>query len=330
MSDVIQFEPRPFTPRAVTVAGDLVALCGRYLRHLQDHNYAENTVKSYRTDLEQFSGFCMQHDVTLVQHVTALLCEDFVLALAEGEGLALRTVARKIEVERGLLKFAIKHRLVARNPVEDMEPVKFHPTRVIAPEEDRILAMIDAIPVDSAEGMRDRALYRLMYTAALRCNGVASLDVYDEDNPPQYSVTPSGVVYYLAKGGEAKDTVCDEIALEYIDEWLKVRNRFRGHSSPPALFLTRKGNRINRAIMDYNIKRYGALVGLPNIHCHLLRHRRGGEVYDKLGERTAAHMLGHDDPATTRNIYGHHANEKYRHLIRTQCPVGGSSRRRSC
>ncbi|MBD3609927.1 MAG: site-specific integrase, partial [Gammaproteobacteria bacterium] len=162
MNDVVELAA--FNPsKRVAIPGDLVVLAQQYLTDLQIRNYSEHTVRAYTNDLEQFVGFAHQMDITLAQHVTGQTLDDFTAGLISGNGVNPRTAARRLETVRALFKFAIKRRILNRNPVEDATPVKFVPAKIIAPDEDVLMDMINAIPDDTVFGIRDRAMFYLMY-----------------------------------------------------------------------------------------------------------------------------------------------------------------------
>lgn len=313
-----------FNPREISLPGDLTALAVQFLVQLQRRGYAENTTKAYQADLEQFVGFMAQRDVTMVQTVSTMALQDFIDALLQAEMYSGRTVSRKFNAIRSFFKFAVRRQLIreANNPTQRIETIKFDRTRIIAPDQESILALIDSIPIDSALGLRDRAMFRLMFDAALRVSGVLSLDMFDKEHPPKHSVWPNGRVTYTNKGRGVGESVCDDMTINYLHAWLDVRKRFAGAHSQAAIFLSRHGQRMTRENAHCRIKKYGKAVGMPHIHCHLLRHRRIGDVMDSTDVHLANYIAGHKNLSTTINIYGHQNLEKMRARLRQKCALG--------
>jgi len=314
-----------FRPAAVAAPADLAMSCRRFLQHIYAHGYAEATQRAYRRDLEQFAGFCASRGIERLGSVTGAVVDDFIQALVQGEGVSQRTAARKLATARELFRWAVRRGITPNNPAELATPVRFVAEKQQAPTTERIVAMLEAIPAETPLDLRDRAMFWLMYDAALRCEGLASLDLFDPTAPPVHAVTPDGVVRYRAKGGTTRTTVCGERALEWLEQWLAVRDRFARRESA-GLFITRRGTRMTRATLDAAIKRHGARVGMPAIHCHLLRHRRAREIIDGLGLRTASEFLGHRNTSTTADVYGYD-ERRTQEQVRRHCPAG---RVRSC
>lgn len=322
---------RPFTPnKTVVIPGDLVSLARQYLSNAETFGLANNTINAYRSDLQQFVGFCNAMDVTLVQHVTGVLMDDFTAGLIRGNGVKPRTAARKLAAVKELMKFAVKRKLIKHNPEEDATRIRFISPKVIAPDEGPILEMINNIPADTVTGIRDRAVFYLMYCAGMRNGGLRSLQVFDAANPPEWTVTPGGVVRYKAKGGHTADTVADMTALTYINKWLEARKAWPKARNNPVLFVTYRGTALSNQMLSMQIKQHGRRVGIKHITPHMLRHRRIGEVADKCGLQTAQRMAGHKDINTTGSIYGNVSAERVRHRILKDVPVGASKEKEAC
>ena len=308
--------------RRVPIMGELQPLAKQYLHHLSTAGLSDNTLLAHGTDLGQFISICEQLDITLVQHVTAQAVQDFVDSLINGAGVSRRTAERKLRCVKGFLTYVCLRGVIQRNPADAVKPPKWHAQPVIAPEESVILKMIESIPTEGAENIRDRALFSLMYSAGLRIGGLLSLDLFDPVNPPPYFAHPiSGVVQYQAKGGRTEVSTCDAVTLRRIEAWLAVRHRYAKNGGEKALFLSQQGRRPTRATISIRLKQHAARVGIKHMHCHLLRHRRGGEVMEHAGLRAATNLLGHKQTTTTANVYGHHSAERMRHTIQTLAPV---------
>lgn len=313
---------RAFIPRQIRVPGDLQSLCQQFIGSLAWRQYSPNTRSNYQAHLEQFVGYLAARDVTLIQCVTDQHVADWMQALVEGEGNAPRTVACKLETVRSLYRFAAtKHLVAADNPAARAVAPRWHAKPPNAPAKEALLAMIESIPVDNVLSLRDRVMFRLMLDSALRIDGLCSLDVYDPLQPPTHCVHPNGRVRYRAKGGATKETVVDDTTAAMVAAWTDAREQIRQAQKTPALFVTERGNRMNRQAMHARIKLWGAAAGMPHLHAHLLRHCRARDVIDTAGTATAQFMLGHARPSTTADMYGEHSAEILRQRARTIAPL---------
>ena len=316
----------PTRRRPLPPAGSIDSYINQHLRLRGTQGAEANTIATYRIALEQFATFLEGRDITLVQHVDQVDVEEFLAALVEA-GRSGRTAELKLRAVKQFLAFAVSRGVIKRNPAEKVRRPQWRRQRVVAPEEAKILEMLAAIPAEKTEDIRDRALFSLMYDAALRDDGVICLDVVSGSTAPQYCVeTMAGLVHYRGKGGATKTAVfTSQETAERLMAWFEVRHRFARTDECPALFLSRLGGRLTNSAIIQRIKKHGARVGLPSIHPHLPRHRRLGEVMEKAGPQAAQSLAAHSDMSTTMNMYGAHAQERLRHQIRTMAPVGAAA-----
>ncbi len=314
-----------FNPREVAAPGDMGRVCRRFLQRIALRGYSPHTVSAYRTDLEQFAGFLAGRDVTSLHAVTRAAVEDFADALLTGEQMSPRTVHRKVQAVGSMFRFAVDNDIMrpGDNPLRNPLELAWHRAPVEAPSEAAILSLIQAIPTDTFIGRRDRAMFLVMYDAALRVSGVCALDCEAPGRAAVHGVRSSGVVSYPAKGGATGTAVIEPRTVAAVEDWLAVRHRFERADSPPALFLSQRGTRLTRASVHQRLKGWGREVGLGDIHCHLLRHRRAREIFRHAGPQATQGQLGHKHLSTTMNTYAGDAGEHVRNRIRTDAPIGG-------
>lgn len=318
-----------FRPRALPAVAAIVQLAERFLRSIAARGLAEATVNAYRLDLEQFAGFLAGRDQHYIQALGLQDLEDFAAALAAT--CTPRTVARKQAVVKQLFEYAEACGVISStaNPARRWHRIRFHANRVIAPDADVLLRVIDGISGDSPWDKRDRALLRVMYDSALRVSGLISLDIYNPESPPLCTITPAGVVMYRAKGGAIRDSVIGQSTLDALNAYLEVRWRCGApHLKEPeetALFVGRGGERLTRQGVNAIVRRRGAAAGL-RLHPHLFRHRRIGDVIERCGVRLGQYIAGHARPSTTLETYGWCENTRLRETIRRDASLEDCAR----
>lgn len=291
-----------------------------FLQRLTLRGARPNTLTSYGTDLRDFREFAhAAQGIQLIGLVGARLVERWLDRLGH-RGLCARSQAHKLSVLRGLCRHSRTEGWLDHDPTKDAH-VRTRIKRVVAPERDALLALIDAIPAAGALELRDRAMLRLTFDAALRIGEVTGLDLFDARNPPRsYLDARRLMVQVVGKGGDDEQVGINARTLEYIQAWLAVRGEL-AHANETALFVSTHGARITRQQAHFRLKQWGAVAGMPRMHYHLLRHRRIGDVIDRLGLDAGQRMARHVSRATTANVYGAHADEILRHQIRSQCDL---------
>ena len=293
-----------FIPAHVRMPESLESLAPKFLDSIS-HAVAPTTLAAYRTDLQQFVGYCLQRRIRTVHFISPDLVTEFLHAMLEHNGCIPRTVARKLSSVRLLMEYAVDMDLVEKNPCAKVRPPKVTIRPVIAPEIDQIMRLISLIPTDSPEDVRDRAILLLILTSAMRPSGALSLDIYDAQNPPINTLFPDGSIYYCAKGGDTKQALTTPLGLEAVNQWLEVRPDFDKKGISPAIFISRLGKRLHRQTLFDRLKEHASRAGLSNITLRHFRHARARQVIDELGYDAAQALLGHKNRNTTVDVYGH-------------------------
>ncbi|HPG94803.1 MAG TPA: site-specific integrase, partial [Dokdonella sp.] len=163
----------------ITVADAAV----RYLERIRLRGYATNTLKSYAATLTALAEWLAARDVSLLALISERMVDGWLDHLARA-GNSTRSQAQKLATLRGLVTYAIREGWIGHDPTTNVR-LKFRAARVIAPELDRLLAVIEAIPQRTAVDLRDRAMLRVCLDAALRVSEVAGLDIHAGGMQPQ-------------------------------------------------------------------------------------------------------------------------------------------------
>lgn len=313
-------------PRAVALPGQIVPLAEQFLSQLAARNYSHHTVAAYQRDLERFAGYLAGRDLHYVQTVGQAVIEDYLTALATGEGLSSASCGRALSSVKALYAFAVGRGLLTRDadPAADIKPPKLRRTPRIAPECSAIMDMIARIPRTRPRDLRDRALLLVLFDSGLRVSGLLGLDLFERENPPAHCVLPGGTVRYCAKGGQTKESVVGETTMAALAAWVEIRHRFqRDPRGEPALWLSERGGRLTRQQAHNIVRSRGLDAGIRGLHAHLLRHARVGDVMQRGDVHMAQLLAGHASKATTVAVYGQQADERVRQRIRTLCPIEG-------
>lgn len=288
------------TGGAALRAVDLDFAIEHYLARKAKRGCADNTLRAYGADLADLQGYLAGHGITLVSLIAERHVEGWADDLA-GRGLSARSIARHLAVLRGFIAHALTEAWITHHPAETTR-VKVRTKRVIAPEADALRGVIDRIAPIGWQALRDRALLSLLFDAALRVSEVCALDVpghgpYTVDLKRQLVHTPG-------KGGDDGTVSIGNTTTTRLRDWLAARGELAPRGS--ALFLSARRDRLSRQAVALLVQRRGAQAGLPNLHPHLFRHRRIGDVVERMGLDVARGHARHAHTSTTANVYGGH------------------------
>lgn len=290
----------------------LSAAIDHYLDRRGARGLRPNSLLAYANDLRQLLD-CLTRRHAGPPLVAVIAPRDISGWLDELQagGVSPRSQARKLATVRGFFRHAQRERWTGIDPTEG-ESIKWRAKRVVAPELPALLAMVDAIPADRL-GVRDRAILRLALDAGLRIGSVVSLDAPGFGSEAEVDMQAQ-LVHAVGKGGQTDTTPINARTVRLLQDWLRVRP-YMAAPDEPALFVSTRGGRMGRQGLHEMFKRRAAAAGLPDIHWHLLRHRRVRGICEVLGTKVGQQFAHHASEATTSH-YGTHADGVAQALIR--------------
>lgn len=260
---------------------------------------AKETAVTYSLSVGTFLDWLEKKSLTAAG-VSTPECVAF-LAERIQSGIAGRTVAKDIAALRSFFRFLCVTGVRTDDPVSLLEnPSRgMHLPQVLSP--DQVETLLAAIETDSAEGVRDRALFELVYSCGLRISEAVSLSVNDVRFDEK-------IVIVYGKGGKERMVPFGP----YSDRWLKryvaeARPKLSSHLSGNVLFLGRKGKPLTRKTAWDRFHALTLRTGIAS-KIHTLRHSFATHLLAGGADlRSVQELLGHADISTTQ-IYTHVEN----------------------
>jgi integrase/recombinase XerD len=290
-----------------------------FLSYLRvERGLAQNTILAYGRDLRRFDAFLTKRKVRAATDVTREDVVDFLSNLYK-EKLDSRSVARYLVSIRNLYKYLMMEEQVRNDPTENLESPKIRhslPSYLRVEEVDRLLAAPD---LNTAIGLRDRAMLEVFYSTGLRVSEVLNLRLSDID-------MRMGYLRCVGKGNKERLVPIGRKAIEAVEQYLAhSRPEFARPGMPPphnqVLFLTRIGRRLSRISIWKIMHDYGVRLGLRGrLTPHKLRHSFATHLLERGADlRSVQLMLGHSDISTTQ-IYTHVVEERLKQVYKAHHP----------
>ena len=278
---------------------------------------AENTLKSYASDLNLLAQFLQQRDKQLL--TASEMDLNAYLAHLFHDGAVKKTTSsnRKIASFKRFYGWAIQSNLITQDPCAQLlvaRPAARLPKTL---SEAQVESLLKA-PDDSAKGVRNRAMIELMYASGLRVSeliGLRMLEVSLND----------GVLRVTGKGSKTRLVPFGENAGEWLTRYLgKARGELLRGRVCDEVFVTARGAGMTRQMFWHVIKNYALQVGIAPvlISPHTIRHAFATHLLNHGADlRVVQMLLGHSDISTTQ-IYTHVARERLKNLHATHHPRG--------
>ena len=271
---------------------------------------SKNTLASYRRDLEQFAVFLKKIPLESARE------EDLFAFLAARRGRA-SSAARMLSSLKRFYGWCLRERKIKADPTLKLDPPKRAPRFPRILSEADVEALLAAPDMNTPLGMRDRAMFEVLYAAGLRVSELTGLKVFEVN-------LDAGVVRVMGKGSKERLVPLGEEAVDWVRRYMKDgRLALLKKKSSDHLFVTGRGAGMTRQAFWQNIKRYGARA-VPNKHFspHVLRHAFATHLINHGADlRVVQMLLGHADISTTQ-IYTHVARERMKALHAKHHPRG--------
>jgi len=227
-----------------------------------------------------------------------------------------RSAAKSVSALRSFFRYLCGEGLRADNPAAVLEmPRKSFRLPVVLSRQ-KIDVLLEAADTTKPLGIRNRAIYELIYSAGLRVSEAVHLNEGD-------LFFDEGVIRVRGKGGKERMAVFGGEAAQWLQRYLcEVRPLLAKTQRPKALFLGRTGRRLSRKGMWKNYCLLAMRSGTSS-KLHTLRHSFATALLAGGADlRQVQELLGHADLATTQ-IYTHVNVSLLRENHRKYLPVLG-------
>ncbi|MGA2976069.1 MAG: site-specific tyrosine recombinase [Spirochaetia bacterium] len=279
-----------------------------------ERRLSPTTVATYATEARAFMAFLEQAGKSVaeagVDEVSAYFDSRQV------KNIDPRTLAKSASAIRSFYRFLVLEARTTTNPARLVEAprVAMRIPRYL-PVED-IEKLLNACDPSEVLGIRDRALFELIYSCGLRVSEAVTLTV------DRVSLKESAV-RVMGKGSRERLVPLGERAKKEITQYLAVaRPPLAGKRRVDALFLSRSGRMLSRKTVWKIFKRLALGAGLAG-KVHTLRHSFATHLLQGGADlRSVQELLGHADIGTTQ-IYTHVSQEMLKRTHEEFHPRGG-------
>ena len=222
------------------------------------------------------------------------------LALLHAKGLSPRTLALTLSAWRGLYRWLARYREFGANPVLGLRAPKAAKPLPKALSVEAAQRLLEPREEKSPAGVRDRAMFELLYSSGLRVGELVAIDVGDGRLD-----LAEGEVSVTGKGAKTRTVPVGAKAREALAAWLEARAQLAAPGEK-ALFVGARGRRIAPAAVWSRLKAWAKRAGLGQpVHPHMLRHSFATHVLQSSQDlRAVQELLGHASISTTQ-VYTH-------------------------
>jgi integrase/recombinase XerD len=307
-----------------TNAGGMWALREQYLEDMRARNYAFDTIRMWEADLRRFLTWCEERSLSEPTEVTQPIIERYQRWLyyyrqPNGRPVTFPTQHHMLRAVKGFFRWLTRQHLTLFNPAAEIELPRLGRRlprdALTAVEAEAVIGQPD---IQTALGVRDRAILETLYSTGVRRKELANLSLYDLDQT-RGTLT-------VREGKYRKDRVLPigRRARAWIEKYVvEVRTGFVIEPDEGWLFLTVDGTAFHRGIhLSEIVKKYIQAANIGKIgSCHIWRHTMATLMLENGADiRFIQEMLGHSDLSTTE-VYTHVSIAKLQQIHQATHPA---------
>lgn len=284
-----------------------------FLRYLLiDKGYSNNTIESYKMDLDKFKEFNKGKNISDISNNDL---KKYVKWLKENK-LNEKSISRNISCLRSFYKFLVIEKYTKNNTADSVYLPKIKKMLPTTLTEEEVINLLDIDLIDCFS-YRNKAMLEVMYATGMRVSELVNLKLNDID-------LSQDIIRVFGKGSKDRVVPIGDYAKKYITIYLKdYRSSMLKKYNNDYVFLNNHGSKMTRQGFFKIIKKLASEKGIKKeLSPHTIRHSFASHLL-KYGAdlRTIQELLGHSDISTTQ-IYTHLTNEELRKNYEEYHPHG--------
>ncbi len=263
-----------------------------------EKNLSQNSIEAYENDLKRFLKFIFYDNKKFI--LDSSYIQNYISQLID-LNLEISTLQRNLSSLRSFFCYLVDEKIINFNPAEliDIPKRKRSLPEVLTQEEINIL--FTNINTNNPIGIRDRAMFELLYSSGLRVSEMTSIKIIDFLDDNEW-------LRVYGKGSKERLIPLGKEVLKWVNFYLdKSRNYLLNKNKKnDFLFVNFRGDGISRKGVWMLLKKYVSLSKITkNISPHSLRHSFATHLIEGgMDLRAVQELLGHSDISTT-SIYTH-------------------------
>ena len=277
---------------------------------------SQNTLDSYRSDLEQFSSWLEKNNLNYVKTSKKEILSY--LSFLFQKGLGSKTVARKLSSLKSFFRYLVFKSIIPNDPSSEVETPKLLKSIPKSISEKEVEALLAAPDQKTDIGLRDKTMIETLYSCGLRISELTNLELLNLN-------LRQGVIRVIGKGQKERLVPMGDQLIGLLELYISSsRKNLLNKRHSDFLFLSTRGQRMTRQSFWYRIKHYCLASGFEpdKISPHVLRHAFATHLLNNGADlRVVQLLLGHSDLNTTQ-IYTEVARQRLKRLHTEHHPRG--------
>jgi len=286
-------------------------LQNKFITYLSsEKRFSEHTIKSYTTDLKQFTSF-LSSEFQIIDEINEIsfqIIRTWIASLLE-KGINPRSVNRKISTLKTYFKFLIRDGEIIENPMMKVVAPKSKKRLPLFIEEDQIASLLNEVQFGIGfVGQRNKLIIELFYVTGIRLSELINIKISDVDFNNQS-------IKVLGKRNKERIIPLSSNVVNDLNNFIKnnQQNKY--------LFTNLDGKKLYTKLVYRLVNKYiGKISSLNKKSPHVLRHTFATHMLNNGADINAIkELLGHANLSATQ-VYTHNTIEKLKTVYKQAHP----------
>lgn len=286
-------------------------LQNKFITYLSsEKRFSEHTIKSYTTDLKQFTSF-LSSEFQIIDEINEIsfqIIRTWIASLLE-KGINPRSVNRKISTLKTYFKFLIREGELVENPMMKVVAPKSKKRLPVFIEEDQIASLLNEVQFEEGfVGQRNKLIIELFYVTGIRLSELINIKISDVDFNNQS-------IKVLGKRNKERIIPLSSNVVNDLNIFIEnnQQNKY--------LFTNLEGNKLYNKLVYRLVNKYIAKISSVNKKSpHILRHTFATHMLNNGADINAIkELLGHANLSATQ-VYTHNTIEKLKTVYKQAHP----------
>jgi len=286
-------------------------LQNKFITYLtSEKRFSEHTIKSYTTDLKQFTSF-LSSEFQIIDEINEIsfqIIRTWIASLLE-KGINPRSVNRKISTLKTYFKFLIREGELIENPMTKVVAPKSKTRLPVFIEEDQIASLLNEVQFESGFiGQRNKLIIELFYVTGVRLSELINIKISD--------------VNLINKSIKVLGKRNKERIIPITSNMTNAINIFiESDKKNTYLFTDLEGKKLYTKLVYRTVNKYiGKISSVNKKSPHILRHTFATHMLNNGADINAIkELLGHANLSATQ-VYTHNTIEKLKTVYKQAHP----------
>jgi len=282
---------------------------------LIEKGYSPHTVRSYRTDLDQFFAFAEKDGSTVSPvDISSADVRAWIVSMMDNS-MTASSVHRKISCLRIFFRYLRKEGIIHHDPMDKVVLPKRKKKLPVFVGEDALDNLLDKYEFGGDfPGIRNRTIIEMLYLTGMRRAELIGLKNNDVD-------LSAATIKVTGKRNKQRIIPMLQSFTGRIQEYTKVRDDLFPSDHDGWFFLTNKGNKLYDKYVYNTVKCYLTMVTtIEKRSPHVLRHTFATHMLNHGADlNSIKELLGHANLSATQ-IYTHNTFEKLKKVYKQSHP----------